>query len=130
MTARENYNPDGYTIGDYDTRPWGKWEVTNITKEGNEEMIEKKITVNPSGILSLQSHKYRREIWTVISGTIRVTLDDQIFDLKTGETIKIPLGAKHRMANPFEQEAVIHEVQIGQCMESDIIRYEDHYGRT
>ncbi len=128
--TQTNYNENKYHIGDHDQRPWGTWEVTDVRKENNEDVIEKKITVNPTGILSLQSHKYRREIWTVLSGKIRVTLNDKILDLNKGETIHIPLGAKHRMANPFHEEAIIHEIQIGKCMESDIIRYEDQYGRA
>lgn len=130
MTNATNYNENEYTVGDSDTRPWGAWEVLAVREENGEQVVEKKITITPDGILSLQSHKFRREKWTVLSGKIRVTRDDEIIDLETGQSIDIPQGAKHRMANPFDDIATVHEIQMGQCMESDIIRYEDKYGRA
>lgn len=126
----QNYNPDAYNVGDADTRPWGKWEVIGISEKDGEQHVEKHITVIPGGILSYQSHELRREKWTVVKGRLRVTLNDQIIDLNEGQSIDIPLKAKHRMANPFEEDVVVHEVQMGICKESDIIRYEDSYGRS
>ena len=130
MNNKLQYDPQKFTIGDCDDRPWGSWEVTDVREENGEEVVEKKITVHPTGILSLQSHKYRREIWTVLEGAIRVVLDDKVLDLQKGDTVAIPLGTKHRMSNPFLETAIVHEIQMGQCMESDIIRYEDKYGRA
>lgn len=125
-----SYNPDEYAIGDHDERPWGSWEVIDVQSKNGEHVIEKKITVYPTGLLSLHSHRHRCETWTVLSGTIRVVLNEETFDLKKGESIKIPVGAKHRIANPYQEEAVVHEIQNGQCRESDIVRYEDKYGRA
>lgn len=98
--------------------------------EGAEEYCVKRITVTPGGVLSLQSHKLRREEWTVESGVLEVTRDKEMFILKKGETIDIPCGAIHRMANRGTRNAVVKEIQRGICREEDIIRYEDIYGRT
>jgi len=119
----------GYRIGETDTRPWGTWEVLDTGKEQDEEYCVKKITVTPGGVLSLQSHEKRREEWTVLSGTLEVTRNDEIIVLQTGETIFIPQGAKHRMANRGTEDVVVKEIQRGLCREDDIIRYEDIYGR-
>ena len=52
------------------------------------------------------------------------------FRLKTDETIFIPLGAIHRIENPFKKPVRIIEAQVGSILrETDIIRYEDVYGR-
>ncbi len=106
------------------------WEVLDTGVENGEEFCIKKITVNPGGILSLQSHKLRREVWTALEGSIEVTRDDKIITLSKGETIDIPCGAVHRMANRSDTVAVIHEIQRGICREDDIIRLEDVYGRS
>lgn len=130
MIESLNYDPDQYKVGDRDDRPWGSWEVTKIHEEDGEQVVEKIIKIHPTGILSLQSHKHRREIWTVISGTIRMILNDDTYDLAKGKSVTIQAGDKHRMANPFLEEAIVHEKQIGECRESDFFRYEDQYGRA
>lgn len=119
-----------YTIGERDTRPWGSWEVLDAGTENGEEYCVKTITVIPNGILSLQSHEFRREEWTVLEGVLEVTRDDAIIVLHAGEQISIPQGAKHRMANRGNVTAVVKEIQRGICREDDIIRYEDVYGRV
>ena len=120
----------GYRPGETDTRPWGMWAVLETGTENGEEFCIKNITVIPGGVLSLQSHKLRRENWTLVSGVLEVTLNDRIITLHPGDTIDIPLGAKHRMANRGTVPAVVREIQRGICREDDIIRYEDIYGRV
>ena len=47
-----------------------------------------------------------------------------------GQSVYVPLGAKHRMENTGEQPMILIEVQIGIYLgEDDIIRYEDIYAR-
>ena len=128
--ANLSYTPDQYNVGDADDRPWGRWEVTAVSTENGEQVVEKMITVSPGAILSLQSHKLRREEWRVVEGAIEVTCDEDIFAVEAGNTVHIPLGAKHRMANRGSVPAKVHEIQRGTCREDDIIRYEDAYGRT
>lgn len=130
MSDVQTYNPDYYEVGDRDDRPWGYWEVIKIKGEFGNQIVEKHITIFPTGILSLQSHRHRTETWVVLTGAIRMVLNDQVFDLHKGQKVKIPVGAKHRMSNPFQEEAVVHEIQKGECRESDFIRYEDKYGRA
>jgi mannose-6-phosphate isomerase-like protein (cupin superfamily) len=119
----------GYRPGETDTRPWGTWEVLETGQQDGEEYCMKRITVNPGGVLSLQSHDHRREEWTVEEGVLEVTRHESIHVLHQGESIDIPLGAKHRMANRSDRPVVVHETQRGICREDDIIRYEDIYGR-
>ncbi len=123
-------NMPGYRPGEKDTRPWGMWEVLDTGTENGEEFCIKRITVNPGGVLSLQSHKLRRENWTLESGVLEVTRDKEILTLQPGQSIDIPLGAVHRMANRGTEPAIVREIQRGVCREDDIIRYEDIYGRT
>jgi mannose-6-phosphate isomerase-like protein (cupin superfamily) len=78
----------------------------------------------------LQKHAKRAEHWTVVRGKARITLDDKEFDLTVNESTYIPIGAVHRIANPFDEPVHIIEVQCGDYLgEDDIVRLEDNYGR-
>lgn len=109
-----------------EVRPWGSWQIVDVG-QGN---VEKIVVVNPTGVLSLQSHNHRSELWTILSGSAEVTIDDQVINLRPGEKIFIPQGAKHRIANRGDIFLVFHEYQMGQILdENDIVRYDDIYGR-
>jgi len=90
----------------------------------------KRIHVKPGGALSLQSHDHRSEHWIVVEGTARVTIDDTVQNITQGQSIYVPLGARHRLENPGDLPMVLIEVQIGSYLgEDDIVRYEDLYAR-
>jgi mannose-1-phosphate guanylyltransferase/mannose-6-phosphate isomerase len=108
-------------------RPWGSFQVLHA----GEGFQVKEIVVRPGAQLSLQSHRHRAEHWAVVKGVARVTVDGQVSDLGPGESVDIPLGAVHRMANPGEVPMHLIEVQRGDYLgEDDIVRYEDVYGRS
>ena len=108
------------------TRPWGKYEV--LLDAWNVKV--KRITVNPHSRLSYQYHDKRREQWTVVKGNLTIVLDDDKVFRYPGESIHIPLGAKHRAWNETEEEVVFIEVQTGTYFgEDDIVRIEDDYDR-
>ena len=108
-------------------RPWGYYTVLNQ----GEGYLTKMICVSRKGQLSLQSHNYRSEHWVVLSGTARVTLEDKVYMLKAGSSIDIPVRAVHSLANPYDTELKIIEVQKGdKLVEEDIVRYKDIYGRA
>ena len=110
-----------------DYRPWGWFESLAL----GERFQVKRIRVKPGASLSLQSHKHRSEHWIVVEGTAKVTIDDEVKLVSEGQSIYVPLGAKHRMENPGKLPMVLIEVQIGTYLgEDDIIRYEDVYARN
>ena len=109
-----------------ETRPWGAFHVL----EEKPGFKVKRLSVNPQGRLSLQSHKHRYEHWTVVEGTATVTVDDKILTLTRGQSVDIPFGSKHRLENYGTDQVEIIEVQFGDYLgEDDIIRYEDVYNR-
>ena len=107
-------------------RPWGKYFVL----QDEENFKVKRIEVNPGQRLSYQFHYKRQEYWTVVEGEAVVVLDGEEHHLKYGESIFIPLGAKHRMENRTSERMSIVEVQTGTYFgEDDIVRIEDDYSR-
>jgi mannose-6-phosphate isomerase-like protein (cupin superfamily) len=110
-----------------ETRPWGVFHVL----DEQPGFKVKRITVAAGGRLSLQSHKHRSEHWTVVKGHATVTVDAMVLLMTRGQSIDIPLGAKHRLENFAQDEVEIIEVQFGDYLgEDDIIRFADAYART
>ena len=108
-------------------KPWGSY----INLYSGHNFLIKELIVKPKGILSLQKHFHRSEHWVVIQGQPQITLNKKIFSKKTKETIFIPKGAIHRIQNSGSKIVKIMEAQLGSVLkETDIIRYEDIYGRA
>jgi mannose-1-phosphate guanylyltransferase/mannose-6-phosphate isomerase len=108
-------------------RPWGSYECI----DSEERFQVKRITVNPGASLSLQMHYHRSEHWIVVTGTARITRDDESFILSENQSTYIPLGIKHRLENPGKIPLELIEVQSGSYLgEDDITRYHDTYGRV
>lgn len=111
---------------DADDRPWGRWEEY-LNEPGYRV---KRIIVHAGQRLSLQKHRLRSEHWAIASGTGRFTLDGDVRRVGTGDAVFIPVGGVHRIENDGAEPLIIIETQLGRCLEDDIIRLEDDYGRS
>lgn len=108
-------------------RPWGKYLSIDM---GVRHQV-KRITVKPGGILSLQKHYHRAEHWVVVRGTAEVTRNHEVMVVHENESIYLPIGTIHRMANPGKIPLELIEVQVGSYLgEDDIVRIEDIYKRV
>ncbi|PSC04205.1 mannose-1-phosphate guanylyltransferase/mannose-6-phosphate isomerase, partial [Alsobacter soli] len=68
--------------------------------------------------------------WVVVRGTAEVTRNEEILLLQENESVYLPLGCVHRLANPGKIPLEIIEVQVGSYTgEDDIVRITDVYGR-
>ena len=107
-------------------RPWGSYDAVDA---GHRFQV-KRILVEPGASLSTQMHHHRAEHWIVVAGTARVTLDGRETLLAENESIYIPIGSVHALANPGKVPLEIIEVQTGAYLgEDDIVRFADRYGR-
>ena len=67
----------------------------------------------------------------ITQGKPEITINKQKFFKNPEESVFIPTGAIHRIENHFKKPVKIIEVQIGPILkETDIVRYQDIYGRT
>ena len=108
-------------------RPWGTYE----SLVESDRFQVKRIVVNPGQQLSLQMHHHRAEHWIVVKGTARVTCGEQDITLHEDQSTYIPIGTKHRLANPGKIPLELIEVQSGSYLgEDDIVRFDDTYGRA
>ena len=107
-------------------RPWGWYQTMDL----GDRFRVKRIQVAPGKKLSLQKHHHRAEHWVVVRGTAEVTRDGEVLLVRENESIYLPLGCVHRLANPGMIPVEIIEVQTGAYLEEDdIVRIEDDFGR-
>lgn len=108
-------------------RPWGWYQTMDL----GDRFRVKRIQVAPGKQLSLQKHHHRAEHWVVVRGTAEVTRDGEVVLLRENESIYLPLGCIHRLANPGKIPVEIIEVQTGSYLEEDdIVRLQDDFGRS
>ena len=105
-------------------RPWGKFEI--IHQEPG--ITIKIIKVKPEQRLSLQSHKYRDEMWLLLDGKGFCEIAEWPQELKKGLTYIIPREEKHRLTAGPKGIKVL-EISFGKFSEKDEVRYEDDYDR-
>jgi mannose-1-phosphate guanylyltransferase/mannose-6-phosphate isomerase len=107
-------------------RPWGYYQSID---DGARYQV-KRIVVKPGAALSLQKHYHRAEHWIVVKGIAEVTRGNENVLVHENESIYLPMGVIHRMANPGKINLELIEVQTGSYLgEDDIIRIEDVYNR-
>ncbi|HXW29110.1 MAG TPA: mannose-1-phosphate guanylyltransferase/mannose-6-phosphate isomerase [Xanthobacteraceae bacterium] len=107
-------------------RPWGYYESV----DAGDRFQVKRLVVAPKGKLSLQRHLHRAEHWVVVRGTAEVTIGDKVSTVHENESVYVPIGAVHRLANPGKIALELVEVQSGSYLgEDDIERFDDVYRR-
>ena len=107
-------------------RPWGEFE--NLL---DSELCKVKIiTIKPGQAPSYQYHFKRSEVWTLVQGSGKLKLDDNIIPVSKGYTYHIEKEAKHQIKNTGTEDLIFIEIQLGEYFgEDDIVRIEDNYGR-
>lgn len=108
-------------------RPWG---TVDSVVDGTRYAV-KHITVDCGGVLSLQKHMHRAEHWVVVSGTATITIGDHTRLVTENESVYVPVGVVHRIANEGKVPLELIEVRTGSYIaEDDIQRIEDIYARV
>ena len=108
-------------------RPWGYYQGI----DAGERYQVKRIVVKPAARLSLQKHFHRAEYWVVVEGTAEVTVGEKIHTMHENQSVYVPIGSVHRLANPGKIPLELIEVQVGSYLgEDDIQRLDDVYGRS
>jgi mannose-1-phosphate guanylyltransferase/mannose-6-phosphate isomerase len=108
-------------------RPWGYYQDVDLAARYRV----KRIVVKPGSTLSLQKHLHRSEHWVVVKGTAEVTVNSDIRSVHENESMYIPIGSIHRLANRGKIPLELIEVQVGSYLgEDDIVRFDDAYGRS
>ncbi len=113
----------------YVIAPWGGyWERYRAP---DNSVCFKTLIINPGQQISVQTHELRDEVWYIPSGinSYELTLDQDISILSGSRRLDIRRGTIHSIKNLDVNPLIIHEMQIGICKESDIVRIYDPYNR-
>ena len=119
------HHPDPSDEAFVSQRPWGSFHQF----VANQPVTVKIITVDPGQRLSLQTHQGRSEYWHVLDGPMVVTVGSERREVGAGDSVWVPVGSQHRMANEGDRPARMLEIAYGTFDEDDIVRIEDDYRR-
>ena len=107
-------------------RTWGYYRVIH---EYNNHTKVKELAVPPGNKLSMQRHQERSEHWFVAEGTATVYTINRNTDIETlgvytqHQSLHIPVGTWHQLANEHDTDLKLVEIQYGtNCVEEDIER--------
>jgi quercetin dioxygenase-like cupin family protein len=104
------------------SKPWGR----EIWYAHTDRYAGKILEVTRGHLLSLQKHRIKHETLYLLSGRMRFTLEDDVFDWEFGTVVEIPPETVHRME--ALEDSVILEVSTPEL--DDVVRLEDRYGRA
>lgn len=88
-------------------KSWGSFKVIDIENEA----VTIKVTLNKGNSMNYHSHKYRDEVWVVISGEGRTIVDGMEQKVKPGDVITMAAGCRHTVIADTELKLI--EVQLG-----------------
>ncbi len=101
-------------------KSWGSYRVIDV----EENSMTVKVTLKAGHNMNYHSHSYRDEVWTVIQGSGKTTVDGMEQIVKTGDVITMAAGCKHTVSAGEDGLQMI-EVQIGAGIDvSDKKKYE------
>lgn len=107
-------------------KPWG----FEIIWARTERYVGKRLVIRAGQRLSLQYHERKDESILVLSGRLRLVLEDDAGTLQTsvleaGASSRVPVGRRHR----FEALDDVELVEVSTPELDDVVRVEDDFGR-
>jgi mannose-6-phosphate isomerase-like protein (cupin superfamily) len=104
-------------------RPWG-----NFTQYSHNTLTTVKIIeINAGGVLSLQLHHFRDELWIPLDEGIVAEINGEKISARVGVPLFVPKETTHRLS--ASKKARVLEISFGKFDENDIVRFNDVYGR-
>lgn len=116
-------NHDAYEgYFDYNRLSYREWGIHELLTSASGYKV-KKVTVFPGMSMELHQHEYRSEHWSVVEGIATITLDNQVREYHKFESVFVPVGVMHKVANYTDNNVVIIEVGIGDMIaDTDMVR--------
>lgn len=119
ITENKDKYADYFDFNRLSYREWGIHELLNYS----EGYKVKKVTVFPGMSMNLHQHEMRSEHWAVVEGVATITLGTETRDYGKFESVFVPIGMKHKVANKTDKNVVIIEIGIGESVsENDMVK--------
>jgi mannose-6-phosphate isomerase-like protein (cupin superfamily) len=118
--------PDGTPLPRRVDKPWGHELIWAWT----DRYVGKLLVIETGRRLSFQYHEQKDEWIQILSGRLRLTLenDDGVLedrDLGPGEGTRVPIGRRHR----FEALETCTVIEVSTPELEDVVRLDDDFGR-
>lgn len=88
-------------------KSWGSFRILDV----EEESLTIKVTLKQGNRMKYHNHKYRDEVWVVISGKGRTIVDGMQQNVSVGDVITMQAGCRHTIIADSELKLI--EVQLG-----------------
>jgi len=123
-------NMDTYeAFFDYNRTSYKEWGMQEILSYSQGYKV-RKLTVFPGMSMTLHQHEKRTEHWSVVEGVATITLDDYTRDYSKYESVFIPVGTRHKIANKTDKNVVVIEVGIGDNIsDTDLVKIYNQDGQ-
>jgi mannose-6-phosphate isomerase len=107
-------------------KPWGHELIWVVT----DRYVGKMIAISAGRRLSLQYHEQKDESIYVLTGRLRLHLEDEggsmtVRELGPGDSARVPVGRRHR----FEAVDDVELIEVSTPELDDVVRVEDDFGR-
>lgn len=107
-------------------KPWGHEEIWALT----DRYCGKILVIETGKRLSLQLHEQKDEWIQVLSGRLRLLLEDdggvdRILELGAGQGAHVPVGRRHR----YEAIERVEVIEVSTPELDDVVRLQDDFGR-
>ena len=107
-------------------KEWGTQEILNYS----QGYKVRKLTVFPGMSMTLHQHEKRTEHWSIVEGVATITLGNETLDYNKYESVFIPVGVKHKVANKTDKNVVIIEIGIGDNIsDTDLVKIYNQDGQ-
>lgn len=97
----------------FEEKSWGSFRVLLEDPGGHSMTVH--LAVRAGGQMSYHCHQNRDEVWTVLSGKGRATVEGRETPLCPGAVLRLPAGARHTLQADTAMELI--EVQLGRAVE-------------
>lgn len=115
---------------DYNRLSYREWGIHELLTSANGYKV-KKVTVFPGMSMNLHQHEFRSEHWSVVEGVATITLGTVERDYHKYESVFVPIGMQHKVANHTDKNVVIIEVGIGDMLvDNDMVKIYGQDGRS
>ena len=79
----------------------GEWiEYTAVAEDTDGELVRFSWRSVPGGVITEHIHPHQEELFVILAGEARFTLDGEERVARAGETVVVPAGVRHSEGNP------------------------------
>lgn len=113
----------GFPEADADIEYYRPWGHSDLIDQGDGYKA-RRVIVAPGGVIALQKHQHRAEHWVVVAGEAEVTINGLSRHVVANQSLYVPAGAWHELANRGPTPLILIEIQTGEELSlDDVIRH-------